>query len=48
VALLPTTWVARMIATVYDAPKSAGADDGKARAATTAVARVDWDIADLN
>jgi hypothetical protein len=39
--------MARMIAEVYDALKSAGADEDKARAAATAVAESDRDIADL-
>ena len=37
--------MARMIAEVYDALRSAGADDDKARAAATAVAESDRDIA---
>jgi hypothetical protein len=39
--------MARMIAEVYDALRSAGADDDKARAAATAVAESDRDVADL-
>jgi len=39
--------MARMIAEVYDALRSAGADDDKARAAATAVAESNRDIADL-
>ena len=39
--------VARMIAEVYDALRSAGADEEKARAAATAVAEADRDIGDL-
>ena len=39
--------MARMIAEVYDALRSAGADDDKARAAATAVAESDRDITDL-
>jgi hypothetical protein len=39
--------MARMIAKVYDALRSAGADDDKARAAATAVAESDRDVADL-
>jgi hypothetical protein len=39
--------MARMIAEVYDALKSAGADEDKARATATAVAESDRDIADL-
>jgi len=37
--------MARMIAEVYDALRNAGADDDKARAAATAVAESDRDIA---
>jgi hypothetical protein len=36
-----------MIAEVYDALRNAGADEEKARAAATAVAEADRDIADL-
>lgn len=39
--------MARMIAEVYDTLKSAGAEDDKPRAAATAVAEADRDIADL-
>jgi hypothetical protein len=39
--------MARMIAELYDALRSVGADDDKARAAATAVAESDRDIADL-
>jgi len=39
--------MARMIAEVYDALRSAGADDDKARAAATAVAESNRDIADV-
>jgi hypothetical protein len=39
--------MARMIAEVYDALRSAGADDDKALAAATAVAQSDRDIADV-
>ena len=39
--------MARMIAEVYDALRSVGADDDKARAAATAVAESDRGIGDL-
>jgi len=39
--------MARMIAELYDALRSVGADDDKARAAATAVAESDRDVADL-
>jgi len=39
--------MARMIAEVYDAPKSAGADDEKARAAAIALAETDVAFAEI-